>query len=1360
MDAAAAAKKLRPRAVAIRDKQAATAAAAAVAVAAGTAAAAPPLTARHKKIKRRLDQRGKRAAEPKSEAVIPRNIIHIVLKDKKWVALPHRIGKDMPLPITVIPVALAAAPATAPAAAAGGSGGPGPGPSTGPIFTITDGTVAAAAAASASSSSSTDIALDAQQKANFDKGIQQPVAQFDARIDALAVRPTFTGLSPADQTIWSRLVLIAGFDPYVALRIVCDGAHDYGSLINGFYTRFLVSSVFTTLNGPPPGFRPLINFNGVLDLVLTPQSDKGGGFNAKPEVIAEQLERLNPLEGVVAAQDPLEQCLIGSGMRNGPEGSNCVSVCALACSFGSTGKLPDSITFNLLPHYVEAANKQSVRAFWAQSLPQFMDAAGTPTEDAVALHGAKFVDLTKATLISSAFECNVAPFREFSDPGAQESFTVYNFYGDSKHVFRRGVPIPAEYRAGLPAEGCSLEIFYQGALVATIYAKQSISLNGLSAAVTAMMGRGKSKKTKDPVSIAYPGNPADPSNEQKAQVMMAKQLLDWAQAYFIAFLWHNFGLIFTLVTNDTFLLRVAKWLRLPFVLLMSKNGAKLYCFDPRAMVLDENEKQTIIGNINAFTDAKGVELFAEIDRHINSIFKHDHTGTAVPIIGCLFSRALELKQKIRATVAAITANRDAAPELQEGIAKQFRYLIKQDAYVYLLSKFKDDIETLFSSAISVTRSINSLIAAHTKQEPVVTLSDTLSSIINTMKTFMPTISIDQLALWLTKLPFPILLSRAELQKRIFAALINRATGGNQEDGTYATLTGLIKELNREGTAFTADTVLARLPAAAAGADVPPDAIPVANAFRQFTAIDWGLSTPGEPAYPYYLLLNNAGGYQHPECPALPAGQAPNLLQIPARYDDLTDKQQERVKALGYTEEIFNSLQTPTLFAPSEAAQKLLKRLADMISGIVVTATAAAAAASVGGSRRGRSDRRSDRRGQRGGAYNESFKNITVWDKNNFTYAGLLTKIVEENNIQQGVYILPGEPGAAAPAALTDTDAIAFLQSTVNTVGARSPIAELFYKIEAYLHYCFDYVEESNNNDILIADYTNMLITLSELRLQCFKGDLSEQDLLIELACILLIEDDRFPSVFSTIQYNKGFNKSYIYRPLYKELYDLYEDDITSAELNDLLEIVDDIFPNESDLPEPPDLHAEIMEKADNLFTIVYNIAGVLPPDRSLSWILTAIAGRKVEIARADIASERDAVALGGAGGGGGAVAVAASKAKSGIPLDPLDQAKKALADARRKRENIKPLSGFETPEKSVVAAKTAEFNQADREIADLEKKVKRLEDKKAGIMSSKAEENPFYAGGFRRTRSRIGKKRTTRKSAAASSKSRRTRRRK
>ena len=1270
--------------------------------------AAAAATPRQRKIRQRAAQKRKAPAS-KTEVIIPRNIIHIVLRDGKWKAMPHRIGKDQPLPISV-----AIAP---PLPGDEGSAGAGAGVAT--PFTITDGPGGAAAPAQ------TDIALDAQQKAIFVKTAPPANDLFEVRMAALALPPQIEALQGADRsTLWSRLVLIAGFDPYVALRIVCDGAHDYGSLINGFYTRFLIETVFTSLAARAPASgRPLIDVGGILDRVLTPQSDKGGGFNAKPEAIARELEDLHPLEGVAGAEHrQLEECLVGSGMRAGPEGADCVSVCALACSFGSTGKLPDSITFNLLPHYVEAANKQSVRALWAQSLPQFMDAAGTPTEDAVSLYGAKFVDLTKATLNSGAFDCNVAPFREFSADG--DSFTVYNFYGNSKHIFRRDVPIPAgEHRTKVGAAGCSLEIFYEGAPVATIYAKQSISLNGLSSEVTKEIGRGKSKKTKDPISISYVNNPPTPSD--KAQAMMAKQLLDWAQAYFIAFLWHNFGLIFTLITNDTFLLRVAKWLRVPFVLLMSKTGAKLYCFDSRAMVLDGNDKQAILDNIAMFTDAKSAELFVEIDGHIQRIFTHDQNGTAVPIIGCLFSRVLELKRKIRETVGVLIADRDRVAvggADTDAIAQKFRYLTKQDAYVYLISKFKDDIETLFASAISINRSINSLIAAYTKQEPAITLTETLSSIINTMKTFLPPEeSTTRIALWLTKIPFPIVVSRADLQKNLLAALIARAVGKEAEGRILAELT------RSANIPFTADTIYRTVPGVDAAA--PVEALAIANKFREFTAIDWSLSTPGEPLYPYYYLFSEAE-FAQTTVPHLP------LEMVPKEYSDayLTAKQQERVRSLGYDAASFNALQKPARFLSSDPPQKILKRLSDIITAIGIPAAVPTTAK--GGRRRDRQFQ------QRGGARNGSYSSLTVWDKINFEYGGLFNRTLENHSL------------AEAAAAAVDP----MLTSTIEIRSSSTPlsISEYFYKLEAYLCYCIDFIE---NNAILIADYVTMLAALSELRIKCFAGDITDRDILIELACILLIEDDDYPSVFSTIHNNHEFDRRFMFENLR-----LLLDSARTAEkdeISDLAEIFIDIFPGAAAAAgaaaAPPTLmppegitFEEIFEESYKVFNRNYDA--------------TATTVDHMLYLKAAAAAAPPVAAAGGAGG---------SADEELPPLTPAEETQKELdrvlkligqlnqaLDNEKSRQRVimetpPPKAGLPLPTTNVEKA----IKQLEQEIAGLE--IKRISLLKA-VEAAAIRKGPAKGsrrGGFRRTRSRIGKKRATRK-VTASSKGRKTRRRK
>ena len=66
---------------------------------------------------------------------------------------------------------------------------------------------------------------------------------------------------------------------------------------------------------------------------------------------------------------------------------------------------------------------------------------------------------------------------------------------------------------------------------------------------------------------------------------------------------------------------------------------------------------------------------------------------------------------------------------------------------------------------------------------------------------------------------------------------------------------------------------------------------------------------------------------------------------------------------------------------------------------------------------------------------------------------MLTRILDEK-------ITYSIGGAAAVAA---TPPHPFLDSTVITGGARSPIATYFYNTEAYLNYCFDYVEETGSS---------------------------------------------------------------------------------------------------------------------------------------------------------------------------------------------------------------------------------------------------------------------------------------------------------
>jgi hypothetical protein len=886
--------------------------------------------------------------------------------------------------------------------------------------------------------------------------------------------------------------------------------------------------------------------------------------------------------------------------------------------------------------------------------------------------------------------------------------------------------------------GCSLEIFYQGTRVAIIYAKQSISLNGLSNEVTGVSGRGSAKKSKDPISIAWE-NPEAITPADRAQVMIAKQLLDWAQIYFIGFLWHNFGIMFTLITNDTFLLRTAKWFKIPFVMLMSKNGAKLYCFDTRAMVLEEDEKVKIGAHVIGFTAAKNAELVAAIDRYIISIFKNDHNGTAIPIIGCLFSKVLVIKQKILATIEAIVAAQEQLAANRDTVAQQFRYLLKQEADVYLLTKFKDDIETLFSSAKSVTRSINSFINKYAKKEDEISLSATLSSIVDAMKTFMPTINDEQTALWLTKLPFPISLTRAELQKDLFAALIGRSMGVTEVE-----IKPILQAAIKLHTPFTADDIRGRAPAAAAAAAAAEiaSALAIANNFRKFAAVDWGLVKNGEPSYPYYYLLGGADNF----VPTTP----PDRSLSPIRYDNLSSHQQERVQALGYDEAGFNALEKPIVIPPSDTVQKILQYLSDFITTIGVAATATAEGAAFAGGRR--RNHKIHSKVQRGGARNDAFRSLTMWDKNSLDYMSLLNRIYE-NDIAERIEDAKRAPAAAAAAAAPVANPESFfLASTLEERIGLPPIADYFYKLEAYLWYCLDFVEESRS-DILIADYITMLTVLSDLRLKCFEGTLTESDLLVEVACILLNEDDDFPSVFSVLHNNGAFDKNFIYIPL-RDLLD------TIADVDDLKSIYDEIFPRAgrsagAAAAAPPPPPVDIFHGSNDVLLTVYSIHR---SDATLLDIVRHTSAMKTAAALAVIAQEEPAEAAGGAGGGGG------------DPIHPLQKEMEALeAELYAKEQTLHDMKGppkreaLQTPPPKGTPKTPAQLKieSLEQETSSLRQKVDemRTQIETAAVAKGAAKGPPPRRGGFRHTRSRIGKKRTTRK-AAASSTGRKTRRRK
>jgi hypothetical protein len=283
----------------------------------------------------------------------------------------------------------------------------------------------------------------------------------DTRVGQLNLGDILGTCLPAaqNQTFFTKLVLIAGIDPRVALRIVCDGAHDYEELIlekGELYKNFL-STLFDQLNARLPAANKFLGsfFSRKSGDILT------SAGNARPDTIASYLDNMERLPGIAGAdQLILDQCLVAEGQRKGGPGQDCVSVFEKTFLFGAIAPIPDSITFNPLRYYVDAAKKMSFRALWGQSLPQFIDAAGTPTADTVREEGAMFIDLTKEYL-SGTYSCaNLDNYREFAE--GPNTFTVHNYYGTVKHIFKRNVAIPetadifkaAEARRGTCVEIC------------------------------------------------------------------------------------------------------------------------------------------------------------------------------------------------------------------------------------------------------------------------------------------------------------------------------------------------------------------------------------------------------------------------------------------------------------------------------------------------------------------------------------------------------------------------------------------------------------------------------------------------------------------------------------------------------------------------------------------------------------------------------------------------------------------------------------------------------------------------------------------------------------------------------------------
>jgi hypothetical protein len=557
---------------------------------------------------------------------------------------------------------------------------------------------------------------------------------------------------PPNTPIFKIMRINAGKQGKNAIRGICDGGHDYEDAVD-MIPRFRPSPQLSYINTlkrkylTGPGTTEEFWRTNIKNSIFT------NTLMARPEAIKEKLENLNPF-GPDPDQKPLKDNLVEIRNRKDPNFNNIFSIPLESGAFGFS---VDASTFNPIPHAV-SAKKAAETINWIYFPTQEVDAASRPGPVAASNLGAIPINLTQ-TILRDKFKLDAAGLTaldEYSPPEPSvhrtgvpvNPFTVYDYYDGSKHIFySEGADNVVEiWHKVDPAAAAYTHM-------ATLRVKGGVSVNALSEAILGVIARGNAEEAGSPVRIVFHAS----TDTDGANVLIVKQILDWMQAYFIALLWHYYQIKIVLITNDNFLLRIAKWLMVPWMIFMTKDGAQLYSFDNAAMAISAEDKLKIQTNILQVAKVEGankpaITSFLEELDSIIALFTNDLI--AEPFIYLLKQEALRIKDVI--TTELTTLQNLTGATITDEIMINNKFLMNMNFIDYAFSLYQSGFSQKISDFALGASRIAAAVGEYRKKHVAARESTTLlGNLIALLKVYIPEgpNMTEQIGLWLTLLDF-------------------------------------------------------------------------------------------------------------------------------------------------------------------------------------------------------------------------------------------------------------------------------------------------------------------------------------------------------------------------------------------------------------------------------------------------------------------------------------------------------------------------------------------------------------------------------------------------------------------------------
>ena len=563
------------------------------------------------------------------------------------------------------------------------------------------------------------------------------------------VRALTGGLElPGNTPVFEVLRINASKQEKNAIRILCDGGHDYNNAVNLrptdapqpqlTYIDELKRKYLT--KDPAQG----VAYDGIVDQIFTDL------YMARPEAIKIKLEGLSVFSAEID-RAPLKNNLVEIRNRTDPLFKN---IFKIPLESGAFGFSVDASTFNPLSAAAAAASELGQTLNWAYFPTQEMDAASRPGPAIACKSGAVPVNLSQPILLEK-FRVNTGGLKEYAAlpplPAGQTRpaatitniFTVEGYYHNSHHVFYE--------QSGKNV----VEIWHDTIRIATVKVSGGVSVNALSQRILGVIARGDADEAGSPVTIDFHVAADD---NKGANALIVKQILDWVQLYFMALLWHYFRIKIVLITNDNFLLRIAKWLMLPWMIFMTKDGAQLYSFDNAAMTLSDADKDKIKENIRQIQKVGGANKPAIVNfldeiQSIEALFTPKLL--AEPFIYLLKQEAERIRGIITTELTTFQGYADPALITDQVLATS-KFLINMNFIDYAYSLYESGFAQKISDfALGASRIASAVKDYRERKTTGANSPKLLSNIIQLLKVYIPADagSEEKIGLWLTLLDF-------------------------------------------------------------------------------------------------------------------------------------------------------------------------------------------------------------------------------------------------------------------------------------------------------------------------------------------------------------------------------------------------------------------------------------------------------------------------------------------------------------------------------------------------------------------------------------------------------------------------------